>query len=333
MVAAAVGCREITQTLLDHGANPSYANDKGLTPLHVAAKAGSSHLIKMLIGAGANPDARLTPNYLGLTALHEASLRTRFFCVDELLKAGADEMLKSLPSSASANPGERSRSTTQPCEKAPIDVIGAGLYCEGEEINPNTRCGYETQLDIDTRREPTNMARVRQLLQHAPANRRWRRRSWVVIMKERYDAEAMSLHQKKVLHESHVGEPDVRGPHLGGDDREEDDRGSIQPPAQEQGNGSEKGAKRQRSDEAGTQESMATDKLKRRKATSVDMAGGGENGKLTTARGFTKHIPGAEDAKQSSSTKGCSKLREVCESLFTLAEQDRDAFRLVMQFL
>ena len=62
-------------------------NDKGWTPLHLAADGGSVEVASALLDAGAPPSAR---NGSGLTPLHIAALMGRVDVARLLLARGAD---------------------------------------------------------------------------------------------------------------------------------------------------------------------------------------------------------------------------------------------------
>ena len=87
-VAASRGHVEVVRRLLDRNADPDAATDNGTTPLMLAADAGSSASIDLLIDAGANPWARERAN--GHTALHFAANKGRTAAVETLLEAGAE---------------------------------------------------------------------------------------------------------------------------------------------------------------------------------------------------------------------------------------------------
>lgn len=74
----------------DHVASDTSVDERNqvyATPLQVATRNGNLTVVKMLLGAGADPNAR---DDLGRTPLHEAVLRNSEELVRTLLEAGAD---------------------------------------------------------------------------------------------------------------------------------------------------------------------------------------------------------------------------------------------------
>ena len=80
---------ETTRLLVDHGADvhavsPTFGN---VTPLHSAAAGGSAKIVHVLLGAGADPNARQSG---GFTALHAAAQNGDAAMTRDLLDHGAD---------------------------------------------------------------------------------------------------------------------------------------------------------------------------------------------------------------------------------------------------
>lgn len=80
---------ETTRLLVDHGADvhavsPTFGN---VTPLHSAAAGGSAKIVHVLLGAGADPNARQNG---GFTALHAAAQNGDAAMTRDLLDHGAD---------------------------------------------------------------------------------------------------------------------------------------------------------------------------------------------------------------------------------------------------
>jgi ankyrin repeat protein len=85
--AAVMGIPLIIETLLKHGADPSLVNEKGLSPLHLAASMGYVDCVKKLIEAEVNLNQR---NSTKRTALHLAAEAGHTEVVELLVSNGAD---------------------------------------------------------------------------------------------------------------------------------------------------------------------------------------------------------------------------------------------------
>lgn len=87
MIAADRGSLLGVERLLDAGADPNATDPDGFTALMVAANRGATPVVERLIGAGADVDARDDEDY---TALHFAVMSRSQGAVRALLRAGAE---------------------------------------------------------------------------------------------------------------------------------------------------------------------------------------------------------------------------------------------------
>jgi hypothetical protein len=87
LASAAERSTEMVKYLLERGANTDLANHKGLTPLHVAARAAKAESVKQLLAAGGRVNAKDRENFM---PLHYAVLSKSIESAELLLKAGAD---------------------------------------------------------------------------------------------------------------------------------------------------------------------------------------------------------------------------------------------------
>lgn len=78
---------EVAHTLVARGAAIDVADDKGHTPLHMAARAGHTSMAAFLMESGADPDTR---DDKGLTPLHQAVIGGHADMVRLLLAHGAN---------------------------------------------------------------------------------------------------------------------------------------------------------------------------------------------------------------------------------------------------
>jgi ankyrin repeat protein len=114
-LAAYFGHREIVEFLLKNGADVKLAarNGQKVTALHAGASRGGAEIVKMLLEAGANPNAR---QERGFVPLHSAAANGNVAAVESLLKHGAHP-------DAKADDG-----------KAPADMAAEGGHKELAEM-------------------------------------------------------------------------------------------------------------------------------------------------------------------------------------------------------
>ena len=82
------GHGDMVQLLVDHSPDPNMFNNVGKTPLHYAASAGFTAIVRTLIWGGA--DVNMPDAVNGQTALHMCAAKGHMLTVRTLLDAGAD---------------------------------------------------------------------------------------------------------------------------------------------------------------------------------------------------------------------------------------------------
>jgi ankyrin repeat protein len=90
--AAATDDVDKVRSELARGMSPDSASKDGYTLLHLAARAGSMRVLRLLIERGANPN--LTTGHGSFTPLHLAAATGRLEAARALLRAGADVRAK-----------------------------------------------------------------------------------------------------------------------------------------------------------------------------------------------------------------------------------------------
>lgn len=225
MFAALLGEEAIVRALLRGGAGAGAAGIGNLTALHFASERGFARICHILLKAGADISARMDKPPPRSTPLHVACRNTRLSCVLTLLGAGADETLgDETPArpgrGGAALAGAAADEATSPLllPTKPIDVIGLGKFRPGDDADQLGQS--ETEEDRARRRDSQTMNLIRVALRRAPANRAWRRRSWLVMVKMRHaktaaamtDAAAVAAATRKSLEGQRAfGEPEVDG--------------------------------------------------------------------------------------------------------------------------
>lgn len=146
--AAVRGDPVIAGELLQRGARVDLADSDFTTILHIAAANGNFEVARCVLDAGANVNAR---NVEGDTPLHLACMVLDHRVAELLLSREADE-------TAVNNDND-----------TPAGVLRDYLMVEGRG-----------------RSNPTLVQKISWMLARAPANRAWRRKSWIVVMRSRF---------------------------------------------------------------------------------------------------------------------------------------------------
>lgn len=146
--AAVRGHPEIIVELLRHGVRVDAGDAECTTALHIAATVGDCEVARRLLDGGADVNVR---NLKGDTPLHLACISLQHRLVTLLLQDGADD------------------DAVNSDRKTPADMLRGG-GAAGEERG---------------RGNPTLAQKILWTLARAPADRAWRRRKFMVIMRNR----------------------------------------------------------------------------------------------------------------------------------------------------
>ena len=140
--------------LVELGANVDHRKSGGMTNLHLTVARGADDAAEALLRAGANLDAMSSG---GDTPLHRACSFSQPSTVRLLLRWGAVETVRNFGN------------------QAPSDVVGAA--------NANTEAAAAPEEAED---KLVRDDAIRRMLESAPADRIWRRRSWLVLCRTRW---------------------------------------------------------------------------------------------------------------------------------------------------
>ena len=141
---AGEGRKEVVKILINAGANVNAKNDSGSTPLIAAAFDGDKEIVKLLIAKGANVNPKTD---LGNTPLHSAALNGRKEIVELLIANGADVNANNVagvtPLHWAAQEGQKE--------------IAELLIAKGADVNAKDESG-KTPLDRASEATPLNRA-------------------------------------------------------------------------------------------------------------------------------------------------------------------------------
>lgn len=107
VIAAQAGSTAIVKLLLDNDANPNLADNQGQTPLMVRSVVGDTNMIKLLLSYGADPNRADTGQE---TALMKAVRGRKFKAAQALIEAGADPNVQDLTGKTALEYAKISRS-------------------------------------------------------------------------------------------------------------------------------------------------------------------------------------------------------------------------------
>ena len=167
----------IVSLLLNAGASMEHCDGiRGQTPLSWACERCLAPIVRVLVEAGANVEAR---SLAGLTPLHWACRFNDAESVEVLLSAGADPSAVDQVAAdavASSSPG----SGTMVSMPVAIDVIGLGYPFDCTDDSRRTSVTLAARrLDV------VSVRRIETALKGAKQERSWRRRGWLIILSDR----------------------------------------------------------------------------------------------------------------------------------------------------
>ncbi|CAN0261438.1 unnamed protein product, partial [Discosporangium mesarthrocarpum] len=172
--AAMRGHAGVARSLLRGGAQSDARSPADKTPLHHAAASGSTEVVLVLLEAGADANAR---NRYGSTPLHRAAFNGRHGVVRALLESG--KALVDPRSNAGRSPLHLACRNARP---ACVEALLLGGADEGavaaDGSTPMSSVGEDSE---DGKAE----AKVRDALRRMGGRQAWRRRGWLVMLRDR----------------------------------------------------------------------------------------------------------------------------------------------------
>lgn len=210
MLAASMRHPRVVSVLVDAGADLTLHDAFGYTALMSAVEGACLRTVKILLKAGSDTKGR---GQISLSALHVADEETCPGVTGLLLEAGADIEAKTVgggvtPFASAAFEGNlqsmrillqsnaevnsRSGNGATPLHMAVknyncLEATVSLLLRSGADETMKNEDGHSPMdvLGANSRLHPFVKERVRQLLENAPKDRKWRRRGWLVMLRAR----------------------------------------------------------------------------------------------------------------------------------------------------
>ena len=364
-----MGYVDVAKALLRRGASACHAGIGNLTPLHLAAEKGHAGLVEHLLRAGADPKARVSNPPPRSTPLHVACRSTRLASVVSLLRGGADETMQDdtpaqfprLDLAAGAN-GGGSGGDAPPLPRPPLttpyDVVGFGKFSPFQD--PGEIDGSETLQEYERRRDPYTIDLIQNALRRAPADRAWRRRSWLIMLRVVYDRmeSTLTAELRSPKEESRRGEEGCKKISAVDDARAEEEHaasereatcrdgkcqfqtapalGGLKRARRQDAMETEEGEKGEKEGEGSAVAPVMTlspDTEERAKAKSTgETADGLTSGTVRVSIEERISDGGISSGSNSGSDDCTQTLRRLCERLFGLADVEEGTFRRVVSF-
>lgn len=221
MMAASMRYPRVVSVLVDAGADLTLYDAFGYTPLKSAVEGACLRTVKILLEAGSDTKGR---GQMSVSALH---LADEFACpgvTGLLVKAGADIEAKTTggvtPLASAAFRGDLQSmrillqnnaevNSRSGCGATPLHMALNKYNCSEAAVSLLLRSGADetmkdddghTAMDVlrtNSRLQPAVKERIRQLLDNAPKDKKWRRRGWLVMLRARGLREAETLNVSK----------------------------------------------------------------------------------------------------------------------------------------
>lgn len=171
--AAACGNARVVQLLLENGAFPNERSAAHETPLHYAVRARSGEGIGLIVRAGGDV---MACDIAGRTPLHAAAISGTEASTRALVLAGGDTEARASISGRTP--------LHDACAYGRPDIVGALLALGADEcaVDNNGRQPVDAAAECD---DPRVGDAIKRILEKTPADRRWRRRSLLLMLRYR----------------------------------------------------------------------------------------------------------------------------------------------------